>query len=365
MTRVALLVPDMPVRDELAPYLDRIDAGRWYTNFGPLVRQLEGRLAASFHGEEPPVAVTVANATVGLELALRALALPPGARVLVPALTFVASAASISAVGLTPVLCDVDEASWLLTPDMASALVRKWDIAAVMPVSTYGCPQDARAWDDFSASTGVPVVLDAAGAFGNQASGQRICTVFSLHATKVLAAGEGGFAACADSGMAESIRTLSNFGIDAKGMVQRPGTNAKLSEYHAAVALAALDGWPARRSRRVELHRRYLARLRAWCPRLRLQARPENGVYSILPVLLPEGVSAVAVGARMAAKGIETRRWYCPTIEQHPAFQHCPVAGELRMVPMLNERLLAIPFHVFLTDGEMEAVCRQLAGALG
>jgi len=359
--RHALLVPDMPSREELAPYLARIDQARWYSNFGPLVKELEVRLAQMLAPGSSATVVTVSNATLGLELALLALKLPPRARVLLPAVTFVASAASIVRAGLEPVLCDVDEASWLLTPEIARRLTKQWNIDAVMPVSTYGCPQDGDAWDRFNAETGLPVVLDAAGAFGNQAIAQRTSAVFSLHATKTLAAGEGGFVVSENGAVPERVRTLTNFGITVPGgLVRSAGTNAKLSEYHAAAALAALDGWPARRARRVELHRRFLAALARHCPEAGLQRRPADGVYSIMPLLLPQGCNAQVVLEALAGRGIETRRWYCPTIERHPAFSNCPVAGELRVAATLNDRLLAVPYHVFLSDPDIEAVCGEL-----
>ena len=117
----------------------------------------------------------------------------PRARVLIPAITFVATAAAVVRAGYEPVLSDVDERTWLLTPEIARRAIAKIPVDAVMPVSTYGCLQDTGAWDDFSRATGVPVVIDAAGAFGNQQAGERSTLVFSLHATKVLSGAEGGF----------------------------------------------------------------------------------------------------------------------------------------------------------------------------
>lgn len=359
--RIALLLPDMPDSEELLPWLRRIDAARWYTNFGPLARELESTLAARF-GEGFEV-VTVNNCTVGLELALQSI-LKPGSRVLMPALTFVATAASALRWGHIPVLADVDEASWLLTPQIARRVAAAQSIDVVMPVSTYGCPHDAAAWDAFVAETGIPVVLDAAGGFENQAAGRRFAAVFSLHATKVLGSGEGGFIVSTDRQFMSAIRSLSNFGIDLLGMVPTAGTNGKLSEYHAAVALAALARWPARRQVRIALHRRYLETMSAVCPQVRLQSRPPDGVYSILPALLPEGTTAEHVRSRLGARGVETRRWYCPTLEKHPAFREVPRAGPLLVVTQLSERLLALPFHPFLGHDEVQTVCTELNAVL-
>lgn len=367
MKRIALLVPDLPSRHELAPYLARIDAARWYTNFGPLVTELEARLAATFGRASANKAKvqTVANATLGIELALLGLGLPTGSRVLVPALTFVATATSIVRAGHVPVICDVDPATWLLTPSIARECVSQAGAAAVVPVSTYGCPQDINEWDRFAAETGFGVLIDAAGAFGNQTGSGQVGAVFSLHATKGLGAGEGGFVVSTDGALLADIRRLSNFGIDVStGYVPSPGTNAKLSEYHAAVALAGLDSWAEHRVLRIALHRRYLDVIAARCPRVSLQERPADGVYTIMPVVLPEGHSARTVAQRLAARGIETRRWYCPTLDRHPAFENLPIAGTLSVAGRLNERLLALPFHLQLSQEDIDTVCTDLARAI-
>lgn len=368
MRKIALLVPDLPTSDEIRPFLERIDRARWYTNFGPLALELEDKLLAALRagGQGGLCGVSLSNCTVGLELSLAALSLKPGARVLVPGLTFVATAAAIARVGYAPVICDVDAGSWLLTPEIARRAAAKIAVDAVMPVSTYGCRQDAAAWDAFAEATGIPVVLDAAGAFGNQPAGRRVASVFSLHATKVLSAGEGGFVASADAAFVARIKRLANFGIGSPGgFVDLPGTNAKLSEYHAAVALAMLQRWNEYRQRRIVLHRSYLEAMAKNCPTVALQKRSADAAYSIMPVLLPKGVTAASIGEVLAAEGIETRRWYCPTLEQHPAFAKCQVAGPLEVVRALDERLLALPFHLHLELRDAAHVCERLGVALG
>ena len=91
------------------------------------------------------------------ELALSALGLSPGARVLIPALTFVATATAVLRAGLRPVVADVDAESWLLTPRIAERALAAVRCDCVMPVTTFGCAQDAAAWDDFSERTSLPI----------------------------------------------------------------------------------------------------------------------------------------------------------------------------------------------------------------
>lgn len=191
---IPLLIPSLPDAAALRPYLERIDQNRYYSNFGPLVKELEARLAHLFatHGSQPIYVTTVSSATSGLELALSSLGLEPGSRVLVPALTFVASLTAIIRAGFVPVVTDIDPLSWLLTPEIARQALAASNAHAVLAVATFGQPQNTRAWHELQQETGVRVVIDAAGAFGDQQlEAADIPLVFSMHATKSLSAGEG------------------------------------------------------------------------------------------------------------------------------------------------------------------------------
>lgn len=363
---IKLLVPEVPKVEQILTYWQQIDENQWYTNFGPLVIELERRLSLSFSREPTQVhVVSMANGTCALQIALEALKLRRASRVLVPGLTFVATATAIIRAGLTPLISDVNSESWLLTPAIARAALAEMPFDAVMPVSTYGCPQDVAGWDLFSAETGIPVVIDAAGAWGNQKIGLTTKVAFSLHATKALGGGEGGFVASRNHAYAQSMRTLSNFGIDAHsgGLVFEAGENGKMSEYHAAVALAALDNWPTTAEARRNLHQHYTEQLLEKIPALKLQVKPMDGVYSLMLVLLPPGFRAVDIQLRLLGKDIETRRWYCPPLQDHPAFQAF-AKGPLPMVDLLAERLLGLPFHLSLNDASIRRVIDCLAELL-
>lgn len=361
--RIPLLVAQLPDTDALIPYLRQIDGNRWYTNFGPLVQQLEQRFAASFAPTSlAPTAITASNGTAGLELALCALELMQGARVLLPALTFVATATSVIRAGYRPLIGDVDADTWLLTPETARAYAARHRVDAVMPVATFGNPQDVEAWDQFVQDTGIPVIIDAAGAFGNQRVGRRCHVVFSLHATKALAAGEGGMVVSYDQQLTSRVRRLSNFGIDLErgSQVFVAGENGKLSEYHAAVAHAALDQWPVVVERRRAVQARYQHILQQHCPTLRMQRRADNGIYPILVGLLPPGYRARELQPALLARGIETRQWYCPTLDRHPAFASFAV-GPLPVAHELAERLIGLPFFVDIEEAQMQRVAQALA----
>jgi len=364
LSRIALLVPDLPKRSDIEPYLKEVDDSRWYTNFGPLCNRLESGLRATFPKPYPALTTTV-NGTLALELALASMHLPQGARVLIPAFTFVATASAVIRAGFNPVIADIDSSSWLLTPAIARSAMRQGRIDCVIPVAALGCPVPADEWDEFCAGTGIPVLVDAAGAFGNQMPGERIALAFSLHATKAFGIGEGGLVVSREDALIEQVRQLCNFGIDSSsGLAPFAGTNAKMSEFHAAVGLAALERWAGRRSLRETLHQRYCLELMRSCPGIRMQARPVDGSYTILQVILPPQVNRGQVVDHLTRQNIETRAWYFPLVHKHAAYAEV-TRCDLPVAEALAPRMLGLPFHLELPEEDISRVCASLAAALG
>lgn len=373
---VPLLVPDMPTPAALWPWLERMHAARHYSNFGPLVRELETAFCRQFDAPGEQLA-TVSNATLGLELALQALALPKGAHVLVPSFTFVATATAVVRAGLVPVLADVDAHSWLLTPQIARDACSRCRVDAVMPVATLGMPHDMAAWQHFEEETGLPVIVDAAAAYGRQwLRGASGTLVFSLHTTKSLPAGEGGFVVSTRPGLAERVRQLSNFGINLDpdgdlplGALAGVGTNAKMSEYHAAVALAALESWDAHALQRRALYARLFAALNAAAPGLlRWQCGGPDGatqVPTLLCMRLPDADRRQTLERACAAAGIGTRRWYQPVMNDMAILRQAgAVALEAPVSQALSQDLLGLPFFWGMSDTQCARVVRVVADSL-
>ena len=350
---IPLYIPDLPKAGDIIAWLGKIDENRWYTNFGPLNRLFEEALLRCFPSVPPVHLTTVANATLGLELALAALDLPPRSGVLIPAFTFVATATAVARAGLTPVLADVDADSWLLTPEIARAALENLPVRAIMPVAALGCPQSVSAWDALTAETGIPVVIDAAAAFGSQPIGETTAAVYSLHATKNLGIGEGGIVAGADPGFIDRIRKTSNFGLEAGG-IRHIGTNAKLSEYHAAVGLAMLERWQRRKEVKRRLFQAYRNRLDGLKRPLLYQAGVEQIIPPLLAVRLPEQNDLAGLAERLREQGIHTRRWYHPPLHQHPAFAEVPRAGDLPVTRRIANQILGLPFHLEITPADMD-----------
>lgn len=359
---IPLLRPDMPSAEELRPWLERIDTAGQYTNFGPLCRELEGELAKLIPNLSGAQVASTSSGTLGLELALAALGLAPGTPVAVPSLTFAATASAVRRAGLEPVFCDVAPDTWGMEIEQSHDL-EKHDIGAVLPVAIYGSPQDATLWDTFTADTGIPVVIDAAGAFGNQGIGRTTSAVFSMHATKAFAAGEGGFVASADPEFVRKISIASNFGFDHESGEQKGveliGSNAKLSEYHAAVAFSRLARWPDDSRRRLAVAESYAEALGGLGDKVELQAGGKPWVRSVFVIRATGGIGPATI-ERLGRRGVETRRWYWPPLHEHPAFAGCDRIGDLAVTRELSKQLLGIPFHPGLDEADMARICRAL-----
>lgn len=355
------LIPDMPSADELNPWLRRIDENKWYTNFGPLAREFESELEALFRRQcgDGIFLTTMASGASALEIAVASLRLPQGRRALLPAFTFPATGTAVVRAGLKPVFADVDPRTWQLTPDIARAALREAPYDLVVPVATFGCPVPTAPWDDFHRDTAVPVVIDAAGAFGDQRIGDHGVLAFSLHATKPLGVGEGGLFVTRDQELCETVRRMSNYGFR-QGTIDFPGTNAKLSEYHAAVGLAQIRRWDGIRERRQRMWRSYQSHL-AEHSSIVLQEGIGSCGPCFLSVLLP--CAAEGAAGRLREEGIEARRWYCPSLVRHPGFSQ-KIELPLPITERLEQHTLGIPFHTRLDEGQISSVCTFLSDAV-
>jgi dTDP-4-amino-4,6-dideoxygalactose transaminase len=357
---LAVARPQLPTADRLLPYLQAIDANGWYANFGPLTLALERRLAERLRG--PARVVSTCNGTAALTLALQAAA-PAGGLCALPSWTFAATAHAAVRAGLTPWFVDVADDSWMLCPDHLSAVLEQapGPVAAVVPVAAFGRVPDLDAWAVWRARTGMPVVVDAAAAYD-----ALVCTpvpaAVSLHATKVLGVGEGGYLASEDQDFLDRVRQLSAFGFRGTRVAQFSAGNAKMSEYSAAVGLAALDDWPATRLRFM----RAAQQLRiALLNEPRVQFQPGWGaewISSVCVLRLPDG-RAAAVAEALEAQGVGTRRWWGLGCHAMPAFAHAPRTA-LPVTERLAEATLGVPFAANLEAQEVERIAAALSTAL-
>ena len=352
--------PRLPTFDEIAPYLRRIEQSGWYSNGGPLVQEFEQRLGDYARGS----AATVANGTLGISLALLAHDLPAGTLCMVPSWTFAATAHAVQLAGLVPWIVDVALENWILEPSTAREFLRDAPaaVSAVIPVSPFGAPFDFAPWEKFRDETRVAVVVDAAAAFDTIRAAS-IPAVVSLHATKVLGIGEGGFVVATDGGFIEEVEKRANFGFwDSREATAR-SFNGKLSEYAAAVGLAALDTWPIVRSDFARVASAYRRCLSGEANIIMQQGFGEDWITSTVMVAA-EKAGADAVARALAETKIGSRRWWGGGLHRHSAFENFP-RRETKNTDLLVDRVIGLPCWRDLPNEQIEQVCDVVRSARG
>lgn len=358
MEPVPVMRPKLPVAERVATYMREIDGTRIYSNFGPLARKMEARLAQRF-GVKPESVCSVSNATVGLAIALIAQNPQPGTLCILPAWTFAATPHAVTQAGLVPYFVDVDPETWALDPDQLAEVVASapGKVGAVMPVAPFGRPIDVPAWDRFRGRTGIPVVIDAAAAFDSLQPGL-VPSVVSLHATKVLGLGEGGCIVSRDVELIQDLRARCNFGFFQSRESRVTATNAKLSEYHAAVGLAALDEWELARKEWMAVAHEYQRAFKS-SNRVRLQSGFGTSWIAATCVVEVADAGADRVEEALAAEKIETRRWWGRGAHDHPATRHMP-RGPLIATEALAQSTIGLPFYRDLEPSIIERIADRV-----
>jgi len=365
---IPVVRPWLPDAERLLPYLRRIDAARIYTNWGPLATELETRLAGHFALPDRAV-VSASSGTAALTAAIlatagRATSERPLA--ILPAFTFVATAIAVEQCGFRPHLVDVDPQDWILRLDRLEdeALLRRTGVVVV--VAPFGRAVAQEPCLRFRERTGIPVVIDGGGSFEGVGDDVARCagpvpTTLSFHATKSFSTGEGGAVVTTDEQTAVATTRALNFGFLASRNSASASINGKMSEYHAAVGLAELDGWKQKRAAFASMSERYrdaLARVAGH----RLHAAPEIASCYILFEAESATVST-DVQRALAAAHIDCRLWYGNGVQEQEYFQ-CASREALGETERLLPRLIGLPVAPDLTSADIDRVATVVASAL-
>jgi len=361
--------PQLPPAEALAPYLRAIDEGRRYSNQGPLVSALQGRLTDTFGLEQGAVAVasTGTAALVGgiIAAAGRASATKPLA--LCPAYTFVGTLSAIEHCGYTPHLVDVDESTWLMDAKAVERHPFLDRVGLVVPVSTYGRPVDISPWSAFKQRTGIPIVIDGAAEFEALTDdGPRYCgnipVALSFHATKVFGCGEGGCLVTTDFSLTlEAVRAL-NFGFLGNRECLTANTNGKMSEYHAAVALAELDGWRTKRAKFQSVTHAYQRAFESIGAAASLITAPSIASNYVL-FKAQDALQAETIRQALDRVKIESRLWYGLGIHHQP-YYHSLSRDQLSVTDHIAPSLLGLPVASDMTEQDIRRVASIVKAAI-
>jgi len=346
---------------------------------GPRVRAFEEQFAASVGARH---AIACQSGTAALSLALEAMGVAAGHEVVVPSLTFSASAATVVRQGSRVIWGEIasldcpllDETAW---PADVTPATR-----AVMFVAYAGYIQRLVATRQACRQRGLKLIVDATHAPGLRPEGRPIgelceCAAYSFHSTKNMTCGEGGMLVTDDADLNAFARRLREHGLerfadpDEAGYDYRiafPGWNARISDLTAAVGLAQLGKLERFNARRIELAKLYDRKLAPLGLADLPLGRPfagvrDSGTSHVYPVLVPRGADRRAVRVFLRERGIETAVHYTPLHRQSCYDVHAKAAS-LPITDDYTAREISIPLHAALTEQEQDTVVQALADAL-
>jgi dTDP-4-amino-4,6-dideoxygalactose transaminase len=233
--------PNLCDKQRLYERIDGILERRWLTNDGPVVREFEQKLVETTGVKH---CITMCNATVALEIAIRALGFR--GEVIVPSYTFVATAHALQWQEITPIFADIDPSSYNLDPGCLDRLITP-RTTGIIGVHVFGRPCNTQAIEAIARRHGLKVMYDAAHALGCSHENKMIggfgeCEVLSFHATKFLNSFEGGAIVTNNDELADKVRLMRNFGFAGYDHVIYLGINGKMTEVCAAMGLTSLEG---------------------------------------------------------------------------------------------------------------------------
>ena len=341
--------------------LDAVSTNR--LTMGPYVARFEAEFAA-YLGARHAIATT--SGTTALHVILAALGIGPGDEVIVPTLTFVATANAVSYTGARAIPVDVDYTTWTLDPDAVSAAMNE-RVKAIIPVHLYGLPADMPALHAIADAWGVPLIEDAAEALGAAVHGHKVGTLglaaaFSFYGNKTITTGEGGMVVTDDDALADTIRLL-------RGQGQTPGRrfwhevvgfNYRMTDLQGAIGVSQMELLDKLLRERARVMDRYRATL-SGVTFQHIPPHMTHGAWSVA-VLLPEAVNRDDMMAQLDGAGIETRPMF-PPLHTMPMY-----AGNRRGHYFVSEHIagrgVMLPTHADLSDEAVLGICGAVSERL-
>lgn len=351
----------MPPLKKYVRHLYDLWENRHLTNQGEKHDELQRTLATELG--VPHVALT-ANGHLALELALKALGCT--GEVITTPFTFASTTQAIINCGCTPIFCDIDPSTWTIDASKIEALITP-KTSAILAVHVFGRVCKVEQIEAIAKKHNLRVIYDGAHAYKVKVNGEPIsqfgdCTMFSLHATKLFHAVEGGALATNDASLTKQFETLQNSGqVDEETFI-RGGCNTKLSEFHAAMGLynvEYVDGWIAQRK---ELYEYYTLQLKdvegVTIPPLQQHVTSN---YSYFPILLD--VDRDGLIAHLKEHKIVARKYFYPLTSSIVDIDNVDMNKRLAqksLTPVASsvaDRVLCLPLYADLTFAQVEKIC--------
>lgn len=350
--------PFLPPYEAYAAVIQEVFQRNWLTNNGPVLNELELRLKQHL---DLKYGLVVGNGTIALQIGLRALGMK--GKVLTTPFSYIATASSIAWEGCTPVFVDIEPNGFNVTPETIAQHLDE-EVGGIVLTHCFGMPLDVERLDALAAEAGVPIMYDAAHAFGSTVNGKSIFTygdisTCSFHATKIFHCVEGGAIFARRPETIKQSALLRNFGHSGLTDFAAVGINGKNSEMHAAMGVVNLnyiDGLLEERKGQTHTYTRLLASER----RLTIPEWETPGWnHAYYPVLFENEEATVKVMEFLNGFGIYPRRYFYPSLHTFNGWEgDCPNSTDV------SSRVLCLPLYHGLTTMEQEMIARYILRTL-
>lgn len=355
----------MPAFDEYAEEIKELWDSRWLTNSGIKHQELENNMINYL---QVPNVTFFSNGHLALEAIIDSLDLT--GEVITTPFTYASTTQAIVRNGLTPVFCDIEFDFYTIDVSKVEALITD-KTSAILPVHVYGNVCDYKAIDEIAKKYNLRVIYDAAHAFGVEADGIGIGNVgdaamFSFHATKVFHTIEGGGLSYKDSSLKSKLDAWKMFGMEGKEDAESIGTNAKMTEFQAAMGLCNLrhlDDEIAKRKAVVEKYREMLDGIEG----IKLCPAQENikSNYAYFPVYFDKekfGKNRDEVIDLLEKHNIFARKYFYPLTSSFSAYQNMFVIQETPVAENVAMNILTLPLYADLQIEDVEKICNIILG---
>lgn len=367
MKRINVTEPFLPPLEEYVEYLKGIWDRTWLTNQGPLVQELEQKLQ-DYHQLSMPVHL-VANGSFGLQIALKALGVR--GEVVTTPFSYVATTACPLWEGCSVKFADIEPDTLTIDPQAVEAAITP-QTEAILATHVFGNPCDCEALEAIAKKHGLALIFDAAHAFGVTYNGKSVleygdASMVSLHATKLFHSVEGGFIVSKDPAVSEKMEWMRRFGHKGAEEFHGIGTNAKLSEFHAAMGLCCLNHIDEIIEKRKVICEAYDAAFLMNPPsairNLLSSITYREGAsrnYAYYPVIFETEQTLLNAMQCLSDSSIYARRYFYPDLSEY--FGSGPIACA-RSID-ISKRILCLPLSASLSLAEVSLIVDQLALAL-
>ena len=354
--------PYFPPIEKYTRLVENVYENGWLTNGGPVLDELTQRLKQKFQTEH---LLIVNNGTSALQIAYKIFNLE-NKNVITSPYTFPATATALQWIGANVVHADICPDTWNLDPKSVRQVLENQKIDAIVPVNIFGNPCNLAEFEKIGEEFNIPIIYDSAQALLSKYQNQPIFNFgdvhcVSFHATKLFHTVEGGALVFKNKQDYETAQKLINFGIEPNGEVLIPGTNAKLSELHAAMGICVLNDIEKlilSREASIALYKKHLPNV------IQFQSFSEKDYIPpmYMPALFPSEASLLAAEKILLSHNILSRRYFYPRNHKF-LIDEQSLKNKLTQCDRISNRILCLPLMHEMDDSKTIKICQLIEKA--